>query len=209
MPRCEQTSHPTMTRMSTRHALALLLAAGTMTAPVVTLAQPVAPGAPTAPLPQAPAMVRAPTAPVPPEPPIAAPSPVASAPASGEADKATFQTKVGREKAAKIETRIARLHTALRITPAQEPLWQNFAAVMRQNVVELDGVYARRESQYGAMNAVQDLQSYAEVQEANARNVQMLLPPFQALYDSLSPEQRKAADATFEHNTDKALKKSG
>ncbi len=188
--------------------MALLLTAGMASMPALALAQPVAPGVPAAALPQAPAMVRAPTAPVPPAAPIAAPSPIATAPAPGDTG-AAFQSKVGREKAAKIETRIARLHAALRITPAQEPLWQDFASVMRQNVVELDGVYARRESQYGAMNAVQDLQSYAAVQEANARNVQMLLPPFQALYDSLSPEQKKAADATFEHTTSKALQKSG
>ncbi len=210
MARDLQAPDQTMTRTPRRPSLALLLAMGAMALPPVAVAQPVAPGVPAAALPQAPAMVQAPTAPVPPVAPVAAPSPMAAAPTpTSSGSGATFQSKVGREKAAKIETRIARLHKALRITPAQEPLWQNFAAVMRQNVVELDGVYAKRESQYGAMNAVQDLQSYAAVQEANARNVQMLLPPFQALYDSLSPEQKTAADATFEHTTSKALQKSG
>ncbi len=210
MARDLQAPNQTMTRAPRRPSLALLLAAGVMALPPLAVAQPVAPSVPAAALPQAPAMVQAPTAPVPPTAPVAAPSPMAAAPPPMSSESgAAFQSKVGREKAAKIETRIARLHKALRITPGQEPLWQNFAGVMRQNVVELDGVYAKRESQYGAMNAVQDLQSYAAVQEANARNVQMLLPPFQALYDSLSPEQKKAADATFEHTTSKALQKSG
>ncbi len=193
--------------------LALLLA-GAMAAPGLARAQPAAPGVPAAASPQGPAMVQAPTAPVPPTAPLGAAGPMAApapapAPAPAQLSSAGFQSKVGKEKAAKIETRIARLHAALRITPQQEPLWQNFATVMRENVVQLDAVYGRRETQYGSMNAVQDLQSYAEVQQANARNVQMLLPPFQALYDSLSPEQRKAADATFQHNTNRALQKSG
>ena len=192
MPRYQKLSVPMtpLPRPTSGFLLTVLLAG----APGAALAQAMAPGAPAA---------------VTPQPPTATvmPAPVAATPSDNNGD--TFQSKVGKEKAAKIESRIARLHAALRITPQQEPLWQNFAGVMRQNVVQLDAVYAKRENSYGGMNAVQDLQSYAEVQEVTARNVQMLLPPFQALYDSLSPEQRKAADATFQHNTNRALQKSG
>ena len=192
MPRHQKVPGPTTPLR--RPASGLLLAALLAGAPGMAMAQAMAPGAPAAVTPQSP------TATVMQAPAAAAPS---------DNNGAAFQSKVGKEKAAKIETRIARLHAALRITPQQEPLWQNFAGVMRQNVVQLDAVYAKRENAYGGMNAVQDLQSYAEVQEVTARNVQMLLPPFQALYDSLSPDQRKAADATFQHNTNRALQKSG
>ncbi len=128
---------------------------------------------------------------------------------SGAVTSASLQSTVGKDKAARIESHIAGLHSTLKITAAQEPLWQNFAAVMRQNVVQMDAVYAKRQNGYGAMNAVQDLVSYGEVEETNAHNVQMLLPPFQALYDSFSPQQKKAADATFLRYTDKAVKKPG
>ena len=192
MPRHQKV--PDLMTSLPRPVSGLLLAVLLAGTPGMAMAQAMAPGAPAA---------------VTPQPPTAT---VMQAPADATPSDnkgAVFQSKVGKEKAAKIEARIARLHAALRITPQQEPLWQNFAGVMRQNVVQLDAVYAKRENAYGSMNAVQDLQSYAEVQEAQARNVQMLLPPFQALYDSLSPEQRKAADATFQHNTNRALQKSG
>ena len=211
MPRHDQVPN-SMKQTSARPALALLLTAAVMGAPGAAFAQPATAGVPAAAAPSVPAMVQAPTAPVPPAPPTTAP--VAGAmsdatPTTPVLTSATFQSKVGKQKAAKIESHISRLHAALKITQQQEPLWQDVASVMRQNVVQLDSVFARRETQYGTMNAVQDLQSYAEVQEALAHNVQMLLPPFQALYDSLSPDQKKAADAAFLQNTNKALQKSG
>ena len=142
----------------------------------------------------------------------AAMAPAMSMPANANAGmvtSASLQGTIGKDKAARIESHIAGLHSTLKITAAQEPLWQNFAAMMRQNVVQMDAVYAKRQNGYGAMNAVQDLVSYGEVEETNAHNVQMLLPPFQALYDSFSPQQKKAADATFLRYTDKAVKKPG
>ncbi len=160
-----------------------------------------------------------PTAPAAPGPQAATTAPaettapaMASPPAEGGSGAVTsdsLQSTVGKDKAARIESHIAGLHSTLKITAAQEPLWQNFAAVMRQNVVQMDAVYAKRQSGYGAMNAVQDLVSYGEVEQTNAHNVQMLLPPFQALYDSFSPQQKKTADATFLRYTDKAVKKPG
>lgn len=131
-----------------------------------------------------------------------------AAPVQGPISIGTLQSKLGKEKAARIEFHITTLHASLKITSAQEPLWQNFAGTMRQNVVQMDAVYAKRQGGYGSMNAVQDLQSYGEVEDTNARNVQQLLPPFQALYDSFSPEQKKTADTTFSRYTDKAVKKS-
>jgi protein CpxP len=153
---------------------------------------PVAPGAAMAPV--TPASMPA----------IATPAPVAAEMTTSGA----LQTKLGKEKAGRIESHITSLHTVLKITSAQEPVWQSFASAMRQNVVQMDAVYAKRQSSYGSMNAVQDLQSYGEVEETNARNVQQLLPPFQALYDSFSPEQKKTADTTFLRYTEKAVKKA-
>jgi hypothetical protein len=143
--------------------------------------------------------------------PAAAPGPAKGPGASGNdpMSTASLQTRIGRDKATRIESHISHLHATLRITAAQEPLWQSFASVMRQNVVQMDAVYARRQSDYGSMNAVQDLESYGDVEETNARNVQLLLPPFRALYDSFSPDQKKTADTTFLRYTDKAVKKPG
>lgn len=145
--------------------------------------------------------------------PVASPAPVAAATVAPVGDAGvtadSLRSAVGKDKAERIEARIAHLHETLRITPAQEPLWQAFTAVMRQNVVQMDAVSAKRQGSVGTMDAVQNLQSYGEFEETNARNVQQLLPPFQALYSSFSGSQKKTADTTFQHYTERAVKKSG
>ncbi|NPD67358.1 Spy/CpxP family protein refolding chaperone [Lichenicola cladoniae] len=152
---------------------------------------------------ETPAAPAAPTAPA-----MAAPATDAAPVAAEMTSSGALQTKLGKEKAGRIESHITSLHTVLKIKPEQEALWQSFGSAMRQNVVQMDAVYAKRQSSYGSMNAVQDLQSYGEVEETNSRNVQQLLPPFQALYESFSPEQKKTADTTFLRYTEKAVKKA-
>ncbi len=158
----------------------------------------------------------APTAPVggaamtPPAHPPVPPAPSAPSPANADGavlDQAALQIALGKEKANRIETRIGRLHNDLKITAAQEPAWQRFAGTMRANAVQMDNAFTRRQQNYDSMNAVQDLQSYGEVEQINARNIAQLLPPFEALYAALSPQQQKTADAIFVRHIDKAVKK--
>ena len=54
---------------------------------------------------------------------------------------------------------------------------------------------------------MRDLQAYGAIEDANARNTQLLLPPFRALYDSFSPDQKKTADAIFRRYTDRAARR--
>lgn len=180
------------------------LATFALTAPLLAapaLAQVTAPDSPAAPTaPASPAPVAMPA--------MAAPATDAAPVGAEMTSSGALQTKLGKEKAGRIESHITSLHTVLKIKPEQEALWQSFASAMRQNVVQMDAVYAKRQSSYGSMNAVQDLQSYGEVEETNSRNVQQLLPPFQALYESFSPEQKKTADTTFLRYTEKAVKKA-
>ena len=121
-------------------------------------------------------------------------------------DKPAPQTRLGRSEAASVEKHIATLHRDLHITPAQEPLWQTLAGAMRESVVHLDDVYAQRKKDYASMSAVDDLKSYGVVQEVHARNVQSLIGPFEQLYDSFSPAQKKAADETFRNFTGSAMR---
>ncbi|MGI4745908.1 MAG: Spy/CpxP family protein refolding chaperone [Janthinobacterium lividum] len=188
-----------------------LLGAGalaTFTLTASAMAQVPGPETPTSP--SAPVAASAPMAPAAPAsmPAMATPAPDAAPPAAEMTSSGALQTKLGKEKAGRIESHITSLHTALKIKPAQEALWQSFASTMRQNVVQMDAVYAKRQSIQGSMNAVQDLQSYGDVEETNARNVQQLLPPFQALYDSFSADQKKTADTAFLSYTNKAVKKA-
>lgn len=143
--------------------------------------------------------------------PINTPSGTATAAddAAGPLSQTDLQSTVGRDKAAKIESHISKLHGDLKITAAQEPAWQAFAGVMRRNAAQMDAAYGKRQQSYGSMNAVQDLESYVAFEQASAESIAPLLPPFRTLYDGLSAQQKQSADAIFKRHIDKAVKKPG
>ena len=92
---------------------------------------------------------------------------------------------------------IDHLHDSFKITPQQEPLWQSVAKVMRENAQTLSNLTKARSEHAKTATAVDNLKSYAEISEAHATGTKRLIPVFQALYDSMSPEQKSAADAEF------------
>ena len=103
---------------------------------------------------------------------------------------------------ARVETQITRLHRELQITSAEEPQWNAFAQVMRDNAQKLDALYAQREKGQASLNAVADMQSYAEIAKAHSDSVQALIDPFQTLYTAMSDAQKKTADAVFRNTAE-------
>jgi protein CpxP len=133
----------------------------------------------------------------------AAPSGMNSVP-SGTSEKAMPHT--GRSAMARqpgetmqnlVERRIADLHGKLHITAQQSQQWDQFTQVMRDNAREMDGIYQQRAEQLGSMSAVDNMQSYAQIEQQRAQEVQKLVPAFQTLYASLSDQQKKTADQVF------------
>jgi hypothetical protein len=96
-----------------------------------------------------------------------------------------------------VEQRIADLHAKLHIAQAQSQAWDQFAELMRQNATDLDQAYQQRGQRLNAMSAPENLQSYAQIEQTRAQDVQKLVPAFQNLYDSLSAQQKKEADQIF------------
>ena len=96
-----------------------------------------------------------------------------------------------------VDQRIADMRSQLHITHAQEPQWARFAAVMRSNARALDRAYRRRGERLDSMSALENIESYARIERRRAMDVQRLVPAFHALYASLTPEQRHAADELF------------
>ncbi len=92
---------------------------------------------------------------------------------------------------------IAHLHEKFQITPAQEPLFQKLAEVMRENAETMSALAKKRADSAKTSTAVDDLKSYSEISEAHAAGTKKMIPAFQALYDSLSDAQKKAADDEF------------
>jgi hypothetical protein len=97
----------------------------------------------------------------------------------------------------RVEARIRQLHDQLKITPEQEDKWNAFAQVMRENAQAMESQIEQRVKNQQNMNALDDLTSYEQITETHAEGVKRLVPAFQALYDSMSPEQKKNADMVF------------
>lgn len=107
------------------------------------------------------------------------------------------QTSMKDRRLMRVEQHITELHRQLHITAAEEPQWSAFAQVMRENAAHMEQAFQSRAQQGANMNALDDLRSYAAVAQAHAEDMQRLLPAFEALYGSLSPQQRKTADEVF------------
>jgi protein CpxP len=96
-----------------------------------------------------------------------------------------------------VEARITSLHAQLKITAAQEPQWNVFTQVMRDNAKTMDDLIRSRVQNAKTMTAVDDLRAYQGIADAHAEGLKKLIPAFEVLYASMSDEQKKNADAVF------------
>jgi protein CpxP len=90
-----------------------------------------------------------------------------------------------------VDANIAELHQRLQITPAQEPQFNALANVMRQNARTMAGAPPAN------ANAVAALRLAIQYGQQEIDGMRRMLPALQALYASLSPEQRQTADMVF------------
>jgi hypothetical protein len=118
--------------------------------------------------------------------------------APGAAAPATQQSMTAR-----VDQRIKDLHSKLQITAAQEPEWQKFAQTMRDNAQKMDQAFESRIDQMQTMSAMDNMKSYAKLSEEHAQDVQALLPPFEALYASMSQSQKQTADQVFREDANR------
>jgi periplasmic protein CpxP/Spy len=98
---------------------------------------------------------------------------------------------------ARIEQRITDLHTRLLISTAQQPQWDRFSDVMRENARDTSETFQHRAQAMSGMTAAENMQSYAKVTAEYAQHTQKLVPSFQALYDTMSDSQKRTADQVF------------
>jgi len=117
-------------------------------------------------------------------------------PPPAQAEPPSDQSQSGPAQAGPVEARIAELRKRLRITPAEQPQWDAFAQVMRENAAHMDR-FLQDPAAVAKLNAVQGMRGYAEMAQAHAEDMQRLLPAFEALYNAMSPEQQRLADQAF------------
>lgn len=153
-----------------------------------------------------------------PAPTAAAPAPSSAAPATSAPSAAATAPKntthhkraaasaipPGQTIEALVEKRINDLHRQLHITSTESSQWDQFVQVMRDNAKEIDQAYADRSQKIGNMSAVDSMQSYAQIEQLRAQQMQKLVPAFQTLYASLSDQQKQQADALFRNQAAKA-----
>jgi periplasmic protein CpxP/Spy len=109
-------------------------------------------------------------------------------------------------KVDRVEARIKDLHAGLKITSAQEDLWNKVTQVMRDNAKIMDALNQVRFEKAKDMSAVEDLKSYSEVVQAHADELKNFIPAFEELYAGMSDDQKKAADILFRHGSYKKSK---
>jgi protein CpxP len=112
----------------------------------------------------------------------------------------TSQPVPGKDMEERVESHIKELHAQLRVTAAEEPQWDQFAQVMRDNARDMDQAFTQRARQYPTMNAVQNMQSYEQIAEAHAQHLQKLVPAFDNLYNAMPEQQKKLTDQVFRAN---------
>jgi len=115
-----------------------------------------------------------------------------SAPAGGHSEAGILKNM-----SKDVDAHIAQLHGQLEITPAEEPQWAAFAQVMRENAAQMDAAFSARGQTLPTMDAVENLQSYAQIAQIQSANMQKLAAAFQTLYASFPEAQRKVADGVF------------
>jgi Spy/CpxP family protein refolding chaperone len=111
--------------------------------------------------------------------------------------RAAGPAMTGHNMQGQVEQRIAALHAKLQISSAQQPQWDQFTQVMRDNARAMDETFQHRVQAMPDMSAPENMQSYAQVALAHAQDMQRMVPAFQALYGSMSDSQKRVADQVF------------
>jgi hypothetical protein len=101
-------------------------------------------------------------------------------------------------KGVTVEQRIKDLHAALKITPDQDPKWNEVAQDMRENAAAMDKlIAANRTTPPQNMTAVEDLKMYQKFAQAHVDGLKNLISSFDRLYAAMPDAQKKIADVVF------------
>jgi protein CpxP len=102
------------------------------------------------------------------------------------------------QRVKRVDARIAQLHSQLKITKEQGPLWDKFAQVMRGNAEHMAAAIQQRHADLNTMNAADNMQNFAQNATSAAQDLQNLSAAFHDLYNSFPEDQKKIADQVFQ-----------
>lgn len=90
-----------------------------------------------------------------------------------------------------------KLHADLKITADEEPLWGKFAETMRDNAAALGQAYRARRDKLPTMTALDDMNSFIDVEQMRLDGMKRNSAAFADLYKAMPADQQKVADAVF------------
>ena len=91
---------------------------------------------------------------------------------------------------------LAEIKKRLNITAAQQSQFDQFASTVKQNAQAMQALM-QKEAQGTEQNAVEGLRNAASFAQTEADNLKRLVPALEALYASLSDQQKHTADQLF------------
>ncbi len=100
----------------------------------------------------------------------------------------------------RIEARLASIQTAPKITDAQKPQWETFAATLRKQAREADKRVQQRRTQMAdrskqqKVSAIERLERRQRMMTARAQGMNELIAASKPLYATLNPDQKLIAD---------------
>lgn len=95
------------------------------------------------------------------------------------------------------EAQIKQLQDTLNITAGQAPLWNNLTQVMRENAKDMDAMRKERVENTEPMNAVEHMKFHSQITQSHLTQMNKLIPPFEAFYESLSDQQKNITNIVF------------
>ena len=96
------------------------------------------------------------------------------------------------------EARIKLLQDALKITDSQRAAWDTVTQVMRENAKVMDDLRKDRKEVTTTLNAVERLKFHSKISEIQLDQLKKLIPPFEALYVSMTDKQKASTDAIMQ-----------
>ena len=114
---------------------------------------------------------------------------------AANAPAATQDQRPHRDFTAHLNRRIDHLKAELKITPAQQPLFDTWAQAMRDNATERQKSFEDLRATRGQPHsAVDRLETGIQLTQLRVTQDQRYLDAFRPLYNSLSADQKKVAD---------------
>jgi protein CpxP len=100
----------------------------------------------------------------------------------------------------RVEARLAYIQTALKITDAQKPQWDSFAATLRKQAREGDKRVQERRTQMAErskqppLSTIERLERRQRMMTTGAQRLNELIAAGKPLYAALNPDQKQIAD---------------